>query len=63
MVFPVYPCGSARTHAGAAKLEKGDSGAMATFAAHVGKLPDDPLASFHLKRLLNGQFGTRIVME
>jgi len=45
------------------KLEKGDSGAMAAFAAHVGRLPDDPLASFHLKRLLNGQFGTRIVME
>jgi adenylate cyclase len=46
-----------------AKLENGDPGAMAAFAAHVGKQPDDQLASFHLKRLLNGQSGTRIVME
>jgi adenylate cyclase len=45
------------------KLEKGDPGAMAAFAAHVGKQPGDPLASFHLKRLLNGQAGTQIVME
>ena len=44
-----------------AKLEKGDPGAMAAFAAHVGAQPDDQLASFHLKRLLNGQTGTRIV--
>jgi adenylate cyclase len=46
-----------------AKLETGDPGAMAAFAAHVGKQPDDQLASFHLKRLLNGQIGTRIVMS
>ena len=46
-----------------AKLEAGDPNAMAAFAAHVGKQPDDQLASFHLKRLLNGQTGTRIVME
>jgi adenylate cyclase len=46
-----------------AKLEAGDPGAMAAFAAHVGREPDDALASFHLKRLLNGQTGTRIVME
>ncbi len=46
-----------------AKLEAGDPGAIAAFAAHVGKQPDDQLASFHLKRLLNGQTGTRIVME
>ena len=37
-----------------AKLEAGDPGAMAAFAAHVGKHADDQLASFHLKRLLNG---------
>src|ERR1700731_5472401 len=42
-----------------AKLETGDPGAMAAFAAHVGKYADDPLASFHLKRLLNGATGTR----
>ena len=46
-----------------AKLEAGDAAAMAAFAAHVGKHADDQLASFHLKRLLNGATGTRIVME
>jgi adenylate cyclase len=45
-----------------AKLEAGDSGALAAFAAHVGKEPQDQLASFHLKRLLNGATGTRIEM-
>ena len=43
-----------------AKLEAGDPVAMAAFAAHVGKHADDQLASFHLKRLLNGATGTRI---
>jgi adenylate cyclase len=46
-----------------AKLEAGDPGTVAAFAAHVGKEPQDQLASFHLKRLLNGAFGTRIVMD
>ena len=46
-----------------AKLEASDPGAMAAFAAHVGKHADDQLASFHLKRLLNGAAGTRIVMD
>ena len=46
-----------------AKLEARDPGAIAAFAAHVGKRADDQLASFHLKRLLNGATGTRIVME
>ena len=46
-----------------AKLEAGDPGAMAAFAAHVGQHADDQLASFHLKRLLNGATGTRIAME
>jgi len=46
-----------------AKLEAGDPGAMAAFAAHVGKHADDQLASFHLKRLLNGAAGARIVMD
>ncbi len=46
-----------------ARLEGGDPGALAAFAAEVGKHPGDPLASFHLKRLLNGETGTRIVME
>ena len=43
-----------------AKLEAGDAGAMSAFAAEVGKHPDDHLAGFHLKRLLNGAKGTRI---
>jgi adenylate cyclase len=46
-----------------AKLEVGDPGAIAAFAAYVGQYPNDHLASFHLKRLLNGATGTRIAME
>ena len=46
-----------------AKLEVGDPGTIAAFAAHVGKLPTDQLASFHLKRLLNGATGTRIALD
>jgi adenylate cyclase len=45
------------------KLETGDPGAMAAFAAHVGNNAGDPLASFHLKRLLNGATGTRIAID
>ena len=44
-------------------LEAGNAGAVAAFAAHVGKQPEDRLASFHLKRLLNGAKGTRIAMD
>jgi adenylate cyclase len=36
---------------------------MAAFASHVGIQPQDQLASFHLKRLLNGAKGIRIAME
>ncbi|HMO30745.1 adenylate/guanylate cyclase domain-containing protein [Enterovirga sp.] len=43
-----------------AKLERGDAGAIAAFASIVGLRSDDRLASFHLKRLLNGSSGTRI---
>jgi len=46
-----------------AKLEANDPGAVAAFAAYLGKEPGDQLASFHLKRLLNGATGTRIVLE
>jgi adenylate cyclase len=45
------------------KLEAGDPAALAAFAAEVGVRPDDSLASFHLKRLLNGATGTRISMD
>jgi adenylate cyclase len=46
-----------------AKLEANDAGALAAFAAAVAEHPEDTLASFHLKRLLNGSTGTRIVMD
>ena len=46
-----------------AKLETSDPGAIAAFASHVGKHPHDQLASFHLKRLLNGATGTLIAMD
>ena len=46
-----------------AKLAANDPTALAAFAAHVGKWADDQLASFHLKRLLNGATGTPIVMD
>ena len=46
-----------------AKLEAGDPRAIAAFAAHVGNRADDQLASFHLRRLLNGATGTRIAMD
>jgi adenylate cyclase len=46
-----------------AKLEASDPGSIAAFAAHIGKVADDQLASFHLKRLLNGATGTRIAMD
>jgi adenylate cyclase len=44
-------------------LAAGDPRATAIFAAHVGKFPTDQLASFHLKRLLNGATGATITME
>lgn len=45
------------------KLETGDAGALAAFAALVGIRSDDGLASFHLKRLLNGLHGIRIELS
>ncbi len=43
-----------------AKLEANDPLAVAAFAALVGARPDDPLAHFHLRRLLNGASGVRL---
>jgi adenylate cyclase len=43
-----------------AKLEAGEVAAMPAFAALVGTRPDDALAGFHLRRLLNGASGTQI---
>jgi len=45
-----------------ALMESGDAGALAAFAAHVGAHPDDQLAAFHLRRLLNGAKGARIAL-
>ncbi|MBE7246117.1 MAG: adenylate/guanylate cyclase domain-containing protein, partial [Actinomycetospora chiangmaiensis] len=42
------------------RLEAGEAGALPAFAALVGLRPDDGVAAFHLKRLLNGSSGTRI---
>ncbi|GGC55592.1 adenylate/guanylate cyclase domain-containing protein [Chelatococcus reniformis] len=47
-------------HEAFAKLERNDSGTIAAFAALVGQRPLDGLASYHLKRLLNGATGPRI---
>jgi class 3 adenylate cyclase len=46
-----------------AKLEAGDTAAMPAFAALVGSHPDDALAGFHLRRLLNGARGVRMQLE
>lgn len=42
------------------KLAARDPGARAAFASLVGLAPDDPLANFHLRRLLNGQTGVAV---
>jgi class 3 adenylate cyclase len=46
-----------------AKLEASDASAMPAFAALVGLHADDPLAGFHLRRLLNGAKGIRMQLE
>ncbi len=43
-----------------ALVEAGDPAAVTAFAALVGRAPNDRLATFHLRRLLNGASGTRI---
>lgn len=46
-----------------AQLEAGDPAAMSVFASHVGAHPEDALANFHLKRLLNGAKGVCIPLD
>ena len=41
-------------------LERSDAGALGAFAALISQDPQDHLASFHLRRLLNGDAGTKI---
>lgn len=43
-----------------AKLDAGEAGALPAFAALVGLRPDDGVAAYHLKRLLNGSSGSRV---
>jgi class 3 adenylate cyclase len=45
------------------KLESGDPAALSAFATLVGQHSEDALASFHLKRLLNGAQGIRIKLD
>jgi adenylate cyclase len=44
-------------------MEAGDPGAISAFASLVGSRGADQLASFHLKRLLNGATDTRIALD
>jgi len=45
------------------KLEAGDADATAAFASYLANQPEDRLASFHLRRLLNGETGIQIKMD
>jgi class 3 adenylate cyclase len=44
------------------KLKAGDPGCLQAFASHVGRYGNEPLASFHLQRLLAGQISTKILV-
>jgi adenylate cyclase len=46
-----------------AKLEAGDPDASQAFAAVMGQYGGDPLATFHLKRLLAGETGDLITLQ
>ena len=46
-----------------AMMELGEPGAISAFAGLVGSCGTDQLASFHLKRLLNGTTGIRITLN
>jgi adenylate cyclase len=46
-----------------ARLEAGDPTAAQAFAAVIGTHGPDPLVTFHLKRLLGGEAGTRLVLH
>jgi adenylate cyclase len=45
-----------------AKLEAGDPSAKQAFAAVVGEFGDDPLATYHLTRILAGELGVNITL-
>jgi adenylate cyclase len=46
-----------------ARLESGDASASQSFAALVGQFGEDPLTTFHLKRLLGGETGVEITFD
>jgi adenylate cyclase len=50
-------------HKAFSMMEAGDPGSISAFAGLVGNRGTDQLASFHLKRLLNGATGTRISLD
>ena len=63
---PCAEAGSASLAAYAAafaKLEAGDANALQALANYVGSHADDPIAGFHLKRLLNGARGVQIQLD
>ncbi|WP_025662524.1 adenylate/guanylate cyclase domain-containing protein [Rhizobium sp. IBUN] len=45
------------------ELETDNPRAVASFAALVARNPEDPLAAFHLKRLMNGEFSTTVNLK
>jgi len=60
----IYASGATQAYMAAfEELEAGDPRAMASFAALVGRNPEDPLAGFHLKRLMNGEFSATINLK
>ncbi|WVT76576.1 adenylate/guanylate cyclase domain-containing protein (plasmid) [Sinorhizobium chiapasense] len=60
----IYASGATQAYVAAfEELEAGDPRAIASFAALVGRNPEDPLAGFHLKRLMNGEFSATINLK
>ncbi|WP_429809318.1 adenylate/guanylate cyclase domain-containing protein [Ensifer sp. B1-9] len=60
----IYASGATQAYMAAfEELEAGDPRAVASFAALVGRNPEDPLAGFHLKRLMNGEFSATINLK
>ncbi|PLU79155.1 hypothetical protein BMJ19_14900 [Sinorhizobium medicae] len=62
----VQQCASAETRAYITAFEElaaGDPRAIASFAALVGRNAEDRLASFHLRRLLNGESGAMVTIS
>jgi adenylate cyclase len=64
LLTEVYDSAATQTYFDAfAKLEAQDAAAMPAFAALLGLHSGDRLVGFHLRRLLNGATGSRIVLD